>query len=144
MLVTNRGVVQNVLEWLRGIDRTTQFRSVRIKGKRQLELLHPESRLREAYFENFGIQGLGDSSCRRIRCRLSGLTPPPRQSLWELAEKCYKGSSVFCADDFAPDTIDALTLTGLIVPVNDGIGIVFPEPGLAATVSYVLRIRPNE
>jgi hypothetical protein len=55
MLVTNRRIVQNVIERLRGIDRKSQFRTTRIDGSHLEALLSAQPQLLKKVF---GAQGL--------------------------------------------------------------------------------------
>jgi len=61
MLVTNRRIVQNVVERLRGIDRKSQFRTARIDGPHLESLLSEHPELAERYLgeKRYGPSGLG-------------------------------------------------------------------------------------
>ena len=50
MLVTNRKIVQNVVERLRGIDRRSQYRTARMDGSHLESMLAAHSELVERYF----------------------------------------------------------------------------------------------
>ena len=50
MLITNRRIVQNVVERLRGIDRATEYRTARLDGAEMNSLLHEHPQVFERYF----------------------------------------------------------------------------------------------
>jgi len=61
MLITNRKIVQNVVERLRGVDRRSQYRTARMDGSHLESLLAEHLELLERYFgeRRYGPSGFG-------------------------------------------------------------------------------------
>ncbi len=80
LLITNRKIVQNVVERLRGIDRKSRFRTARIDGSHLETLLSDQGQLVERVFGEAELvpHGLGQPDAIILPTDGSGRSSPPR------------------------------------------------------------------
>lgn len=139
MLVTNRSIVQNVVERLRGIEGAMQFRTARVDGTQLTKLLEDQELLRDTYFGDAPrIPLVAQDFYRRVRNEVSKLSDEHRKSMNEMATACANGPNVFTTHHFGPEAVDAMLATGLVVLVNGGLGVAFPENLMAEAVKVAI------